>query len=79
MAYLFSEILIISWHTEIWKGLCEKNQDNKIKDSGEAYDINWFTDVLTWFQSGKRAGLQHFRFIFSHLNQNIKFNYLQAG
>ena len=39
MAYLFTEILIISWHTEIWKGLCEKNQDNKIKDSGEAYDI----------------------------------------
>ena len=60
MAYLFTEILIISWHTEIWKGLCEKNQDNKIKDSGEAYDINWFTDVLTWFQSAKRAGLQHF-------------------
>ena len=30
MAYLFTEILIISWHTEISKRLCG-NQGNKIK------------------------------------------------
>ena len=47
MAYLFTEILIISWHTEILKGLCKKDQGNKIKDSGEAYDINLFTDFFT--------------------------------
>ena len=40
MACLFTEILIISWHTEISKRLCEKDRGNKIKDSGEAYDIN---------------------------------------
>ena len=67
MAYLFTEILIISWHTEILKRLCKKDQGNKIKDSGEAYDINLFTDVFTWIQSGKRI-LRHSCFIFSHLN-----------
>ena len=60
MAYLFTEILIIGWHTEIKKRFCEKDQGNKIKDSGGAYDINWFADV-------KRT-MQHFCFIFSHLN-----------
>ena len=28
-------------------GFLKKNQGNKIKDSGEAYDFNLFTDVLT--------------------------------
>ena len=41
MAYLFTEILFIGWHKEILKRLCgKKNQGYKIKDSGEAYDIN---------------------------------------
>ena len=40
MTYLFTEILIICWHIEIQKRLCEKDQGNKNKDSGEAYDIN---------------------------------------
>ena len=41
MTYLFTEIIIISWYTKVSKRLCEKkNQGNKIKDSGEAYDIN---------------------------------------
>ena len=40
MAYPFSEILIISWHTKILERLLKKNQGNKIEDSGEAYDIN---------------------------------------
>ena len=49
MAKLFTEVLIISCHdhTEIYNRVCEKNQGNKIKDSGEAYDFNLFTDVLT--------------------------------
>ena len=40
MTYLFTEILIFGWHTEIEKRLCEKGQGNKIKDSGGAYNIN---------------------------------------
>ena len=40
MAYLLTEILIISWHTEIERGFVKKNQGNKMKDSGEAYDRN---------------------------------------
>ena len=66
MLYLFTEIIIISWHWDIKEALW-KNQSSKIKDSGEAYGINLFTDVLTWIQSGKRT-LQHIFFIFLHLN-----------
>ena len=40
VAHLFTEVLIISWHTEIWNRLCGKNQGYKIKDSGEPYDFN---------------------------------------
>ena len=40
MAYLFTDILIIGWHTDIYKSLCEKDQGDKIKDLGRAYDIN---------------------------------------
>ena len=42
MAYLFTETLVISWHTDIKKALWKKKkkQGNKIKDLGEAYDIN---------------------------------------
>ena len=29
------------------KGFMKKKQGNKIKDLGEAYDINQYTDVLT--------------------------------
>ena len=47
MAYLFTDILIIGWRTEIKKRLGEKDQGNKIKDSGGAHDINQVTDVLT--------------------------------
>ena len=38
MVYLFTEILIISWHTEISKRFCGKKnkQGSKIKDSWEA-------------------------------------------
>ena len=33
--------LVISWHTDIKKALWKKKkQGNKIKDLGEAYDIN---------------------------------------
>ena len=39
MAYLFTEILIISWQTEGLKEAFWKNQGNKIKGSGEPYDI----------------------------------------
>ena len=46
MAYPFSEILIISWHTKILERLLKKNQGNKIEDSGEAYDINLSADLL---------------------------------
>ena len=61
MAYLFTEILIIGWHTDIQKRLCEKDQGNKIKDSVGAYDINLFTSVLTRIHFVKRT-LQHFCF-----------------
>ena len=61
-------------HRDIKQGFW-KNQGNKIKDSGEAYEFNLFTDALTWIPSGMRT-LQDFCFI---LNSNIKFNYLQAG
>ena len=72
--YSLTEILIIGWHTEIWKRLCEKDQGIKIKDSGGAYDINQVTDVLTWIHSVKRT-LQHFCFIFSHLNYSINWKW----
>ena len=32
--------LVISWHTDIKKALWKKKKGNKIKDLGEAYDIN---------------------------------------
>ena len=48
MAYRFTEILIIDWHTEISKRLCEKDQANNIKDSGEAQtSTSLLTDDLT--------------------------------
>ena len=33
-------LLIISWHTDVKEALRKKNQGNKIRDSGETYDIN---------------------------------------
>ena len=51
MVYLFTDIFIISSGKQRYKrGFVKKKtkkQGNKIKDSGEAYDINQFTDVLT--------------------------------
>ena len=40
LVYLFTKMLIISWHTDVKEALRKKNQDNKIRDSGEKYDIN---------------------------------------
>ena len=40
MAYIFNEILIINWHTEIYNRLFKRKPGHKIKYSGEAYDIN---------------------------------------
>ena len=40
MACLFTKMLIISWHTDVKEALRKKNQGNKIRDSGETYDIN---------------------------------------
>ena len=31
MAYIFTEILIISWHPEIFKSFCEKTRAIKLK------------------------------------------------
>ena len=39
MAYLFTEILIISRCTDIKRDFVQKHQGDKIKQSGKAYDI----------------------------------------
>ena len=39
MAYLFTEILMISWHSDIEEALWKK-RGQKIKDLEEVYDIN---------------------------------------
>ena len=39
MAYLFTEILMISWHSDIEEALWKK-PGQKIKDSEGVYDIN---------------------------------------
>ena len=43
----------------------KKNQGSEIKDSGEAYHFNLFTNVFTLIQSGMNT-LQDFCFILKH-------------